>query len=413
MRRYGLWVGWTAVAITWAAGSIVLLRRVPTGGSDFSIFLAAGRALRFNPHADIYQLGILRAALHSNGDCSALGTRCATSCNIWGLPYVYQPLLAILLEPLSALSCTQAWVIWQLFNVILWAGGVALLVLPEAHEHPWRAIVMAALSVTFLPLLQGLVIGQVHIIMLATCLAASALVERHRPYAAGGLLAFGAFVKYLPGFLVLYYLLTRQWRVAASTFVVGGGLAIAEILIAGAQTVLTSFGAGAAATEAQSHGLWVTAIPGGVLVAAFVGGGFVLGTLWTSREGKGNERLGMGWALCTMLLVSPFVHWFYLTLLLPAFVACLGAALDDASRQLLRRHLTRWSRWIPLVPLGLAYVLILVRMVAVTYTDQAGVVATLILWSLCGAYYLRSAGARLPIREAPLWRTAKVHRRGY
>ncbi len=99
----------------------------------------------------------------------------------------------------------------------------------------------------------------------------------------------------------------------------------------------------------QVRSIWAMAIPGGLAIAVLVFVGFVTGMLYAQRRGGGVEQVGVGWALCTMLLISPLVWWFYLTWLLPAFVACLTMALRS------RRRLSDIRRWGPLAPLALAY----------------------------------------------------------
>ena len=290
---------------------------------------------------------------------------------------------------MSALPCASATYLWHAVNIVLWVVCTILLARQADAINRWYALIIVALVATFAPLLQGMIIGQVHLIILASCLVASALVQRARPgseYLAGAALAFGAYIKYFPAFLVLYYLLRGRWRVPVGAAVAAVVLGAAQVLVVGPNLFFEAFRSSEQSVQGQVRSIWAMAIPGGLAIAVLVFVGFVTGMLYAQRRGGGDEQVGVGWALCTMLLISPLVWWFYLTWLLPAFVACLTMALRS------RRRLSDIRRWGPLAPLALAYLLVLVRMVSTDLADAAGVVATLLLWIGCGAYYLRSAG---------------------
>lgn len=388
-RRYALLAGSALLALAWTALATYLLLKLPRGGtgSDFGIFLAAGQALRFDPHANIYQAHTLLATVQAHGGCKP-----------WHNPlYVYPPLLAILLIPFTYLPCAYTTYLWHAFTIALWAACTLVMTRRALAIGPWQALAVTALSAFFLPLMQGLEIGQVHVVVLACCLGALVLAQRNRPssaYSAGALLAFGAFIKYFPAFLIFYFLLRGQWRVVVGAAVAGVVLLIAQALIVGPQTLLDGIFGSLHSVQGQSHGLWVSAVPGGFAWAALAFLGFVVGVLWAARRGKGGDAwLGLGWALCTMLLLSPLVWWFYLTWLLPAFAACLFVALDP------RQRLLPWQRWSTLAALAASYGLISF----LRFNDATSVLATLLLWALCGVLYLRSAGITLPPlrRRAP------------
>jgi hypothetical protein len=112
----------------------------------------------------------------------------------------------------------------------------------------------------------------------------------------------------------------------------------------------------------------------------------------TARWGlgaQGDDTLGIGWALCTMLFCSPVIQWLYLTWLLPAFWACLIATWRIARGA---KDIRDWRRLAPLA--GLALIL---AVSLVPFNHTATSVAIIALWLLCGALYLRSAGIRMPV----------------
>src|SRR5262245_56507598 len=66
-RRHGLATGWAVVLAAWLMVAGALVVRVPTSGSDFAAYLGAAQALRFDPHANIYQLSTLTTAVQDHG----------------------------------------------------------------------------------------------------------------------------------------------------------------------------------------------------------------------------------------------------------------------------------------------------------------------------------------------------------
>lgn len=386
-RRYSLMAGWVVVVAAWLAVSGALLLKVPLTGSDFSVYLAAAQSLRFDPHANIYSEPAIVAAATTYGGCP-----------MWGLPYLYQPLLALLLEPLAAIPCASAWYVWQGLNLALWAACIVALARYASRVGPWLALVVAALMVAFLPVLQGLLIGQIHVIILAICLGGAALVRHKHPYLAGALLGFGAVIKYFPAVLVLYYLLRGKWRVALGAAVAVAVLSGAELLVVGPHTLMLSLvGVHYAATQEASEGGAI----GSLALAVLAGVAFVAATLWTTWRRTGDDEIGAAWAIASILVLSPLVQWPYLAWLLPAFAVCLCAALDE------QRPRADWLRWGALAVAGIAYLLILSRQVLVHAPNSAQLIAltsgvgTVLVWCLCGLYYLRSAGAKLPIARTP------------
>lgn len=387
-RRHGLAAGWAMVLAAWLVVVGALVVRVPTSGSDFAAYLGAAQALRFNPHANIYELPILTTAVQAHGGCT-----------MWGLPYLYQPLLALLLEPLAALPCAGAWYIWQALNIALWAACAFALARSALPISRWLALGIAVLALSFLPLIQGLVIGEIHVIILAICLGAAGLVRRDRPYLAGALLGFGAVIKYFPAFLVLYYLLRGKWRVAAGAAVASIALGLAELLVVGPQTMLHSVFGLSYAVNVESRG----AVAGSLVWAALAGIAFVVGVLWAGRSRAGNDHLGVAWTLATIVVISPLVQWPYITWLLPAYTCCLLATLDT------REPLAGWRRWGPLALMAIAYILILTRMLIIQFPAAqrplalglTSGTAAVMLWVLCGIFYLRSAGATFLAQPLP------------
>jgi hypothetical protein len=116
-------------------------------------------------------------------------------------------------------------------------------------------------------------------------------------------------------------------------------------------------------------------------------------------------------------MLSPLVRWHYLTWLLPALMACLDVALQHAKQSNPQRD---WRpvalRWWPSAVLALIYYLLVVGLPITKFRAPAA--GTLLLWLLCGALYLWSAGERpsqevithgeMPIRQRSIIRRPAI-----
>lgn len=322
--RGALWALLALAMAYWAIAALLAVAIVPepTGYSDFAMYFAAAQGLRDGAGPTIYSSATLARIAAAHGSC--------TSAPI--LAYVYPPLLAILLVPLTGLPCVAASHLWHLVNLLLWVAATAALVAHLRRRWPSQRLLATTLIViasgcSWL-LLFNLMIGQVVFIVLCALALSAWLVERDRPVLAGVVLAVAALVKIVPVIVILYYLLRGRWRVVAGALVGGTALAVAMVALAGLPTVLASVPAALSAGVRYARPPGDDAVsvmfPGVGAVVSALGGILFVAALWWAR-GRGDDWLGHGWAVCTMLLISPLVWWLYLPWLLAAFAACLGA----------------------------------------------------------------------------------------
>jgi Glycosyltransferase family 87 len=355
---------------------------------DFTPYYAAAAALHDNPGANIYDRAVLlRAAAEHPG------------CLLWpGAVYLYPPLLAIVLVPLTYLPYDAAFHWWMALNLALWVACVGLLaywlhviwygaragegvqserlssagaslrervrrlMCGEPDGRTLAVLLAVVVAVPAWPVLEGLLMGQVHLLVLFLLLSAPLLVRRGHPLSAGGLLALAVMIKLLPVVLILYYAAQGRRRVVL------GALLGTALLLAG--TVLTTgvpllLDAGATLGELSSRQDWyanqalaqapallaaafgVGAGAAGALagritlaLAALIFGWMLLG-LWrmrrtayergeaASREDDVAELLGYGWAVCSLVILTPLVWPHFDTWLLCPLVFCLGYALRE------------------------------------------------------------------------------------
>ena len=173
-------------------------------------------------------------------------------------PYVQTPLWAWSLQPLC--THTDFPEFDHIFLVAFMLSISALIWLCARYwtrrlYHPlWIALLCAGYSRTE-PFKYAISLVQTHILFLLLAVAALLLARRGHPILAGVLLALTASVKITPGFLLLYWLTSRQWKAAFSFLAASAALVVGAIAAVGTATFL-----------AYLHELqWVS----GVLLVAF------------------------------------------------------------------------------------------------------------------------------------------------
>lgn len=343
-------------------------------GFDSRPYFAAALALRDNPSANIYDQRVLQAAALAHGAAPPVAI------------YVYPPLLAVLLLPLTLLPPATATSVWTLLNLLLEPACIALTLSLIARLPALRAIWRAGdtgvgggsassaagrdiglaiyglaliLSLLYDPFINGIALGQASVAIDFLLLLAPWLALRGHERAAGGVLALAVWLKVLPLALLVYFALSGRWRIVrvALAGIAALGLALVPVIGVGGllatRFVLTN-GSDASAqfdNEALRQApIWIAALFGGrpsalagalgYVLIAVVAGAFTLGMLRV-RRARGaaasaaqrrprlsvTELLGYLWALCTMVLVSPITWMHHYIWLLPAFTIAGALAL--------------------------------------------------------------------------------------
>jgi glycosyl transferase family 87 len=354
----------------WAYVVFSAAQLTPPRATDFAVYYAAATLLRHNPHGDIYSVAALQNAAATYGGCAQPRL----------FNYVYPSLLAIVMEPLTYLTCAQAFAVWTVFTAIVWALSAVILVdllrtrWPESQLGLW-ALVIAGL-VSFLPTYLGLYLGQTHLLLLF-CLSLGIWLERNeRPWLAGAVIVFAALTRPLPALLLVYYARQKRWSVLGGALIAGMLLVIVMLLGSGPITVMRSIpvalsSPGSASQSGLDEALSVVAGQYGVALVLLVVCAYLAAIIF---QRSGDTTLGAAWTLCTMLAVSPYVWSFYLVWLLPTHAILLGNG----------RSLTRY-RSAFYVALALVYVNLVNP-----YWQLGRALALLALWCLCGALYWRS-----------------------
>lgn len=228
------------------------------------------------------------------------------------------------------------------------------------------------ISLTYAPLAQTIQLGQASMSIFFLIMLSFWLLRRGHLGWAGAVLGLATMIKLLPIVLIGYFLLRLQWRV------VGGAIAAMVVLLTGMTVVLGPQGVlamraivanGASdSMRFQNEALarmpmWIGVALGGhpssflldvgYVLIGLVAIAFVAGVVVVSRRARTApalmpwlapqdrrvrwsvptlDLLGYGWALCTMVLVSPIFWKHHASWLLPALIICLGCALRQLSR---------------------------------------------------------------------------------
>ena len=185
----------------------------------------AGPALRYAIDIDVYRAGA-RAFLEGDN----IYTR---SYEVGGiaLPFTYPPLAAILFIPVALVPYPVALVGWTLASAVLlwWCLVIVLRHAVPAVNHRVIATWILPLALLAEPVRETLGFGQINIILMALVLADTLT---RRPWLPRGvLIGLAAAIKLTPAVFILVFLVRRQWRDAAVTFLSGAGFTLAAALV--------------------------------------------------------------------------------------------------------------------------------------------------------------------------------------
>ena len=146
-------------------------------------------------------------------------------------PYVYPPLPALALRPLTLVPQGLALVFWDALNVSL-LGLLFVLIVRVSQARSTRQLLLAGAIYGFFPLNIGLGTGQVDLTLTILGLTTFLLYRSGRLRMAGAVLGVMALVKPTIGIVLIYYLCRRAWPVIWScviTLAVGVAVSLAVV----------------------------------------------------------------------------------------------------------------------------------------------------------------------------------------
>ena len=130
----------------------------------------------------------------------------------FALPYIHPPYEALLDAPFTLLSYRSAYFVFMAFNLLL-LGAAFWLLRPRMNNlatvFPWLP---AVLFLSFIPIADALIQDQDSILLLLIFIVTGLLLDRHRFFEAGAVLALGLFRFQIVLPVALLFLLWRKWR---------------------------------------------------------------------------------------------------------------------------------------------------------------------------------------------------------
>lgn len=189
---------------------------------DFNVYYSAAVLVRQGQAASLYtgaDTGVNPQKLAAPAD-SPLSLAAHARGLTYVALYVYPPLLADLMLPLTALPPRQAADTWLWVNLaFLFITGLLTVKLLDLR---WRSPATAAIFVAvfcFTPVLQCLHDGQITVMLLLLWTAGLLFYRRDQMYAAGLIFALATAIKLTPALVLAPVLLWRQWRLVGAYLV--------------------------------------------------------------------------------------------------------------------------------------------------------------------------------------------------
>jgi alpha-1,2-mannosyltransferase len=266
-----------------------------------------------------------------------------------GTPYgfTYPPFAGLVMSPMAFLPFPVVLVVATVATLLTTAALTWWFAGPMIRRQGWTVwfafAIAFCLAVAFEPVRETITFGQVNTLLL-TLVAADLLIglPRGRKWAGAGI-GLAAAVKLTPGVFVLYLLLTRRWRAAATAAGTGAAATLVAAALFPDQTrefwtsalwdtgrvgVLSYF-------SNQSERGFLARLPidqvaGKIWVVAVL----VTIAFWAWRVRRAPGDLMGGLALTGVLgcLISPVTWIHHCVWLLPAIVRCVDFGLRQRSR---------------------------------------------------------------------------------
>ncbi|HYA73993.1 MAG TPA: glycosyltransferase family 87 protein, partial [Roseiarcus sp.] len=131
--------------------------------------------------------------------------------------FLYPPLAALLMAPLSLFGRSFSILCIVLVNLASWWAAIALCDRLSGEKGPKAWWVVALPSALSMPLIfDTFNLGQPNLMLLALMLAGLALLQSERQWSAGALFALATALKAFPVAVLPYLLWRRRWRAAAA-----------------------------------------------------------------------------------------------------------------------------------------------------------------------------------------------------
>ena len=265
------------------------------------------------------------------------------------LPYIYPPIWALVFAPLSLLPTRLLEAAWTAATLVaLWAlVSIAIRPLLEAEDGDRRrravlVTVAAVLTLALGPVAETLYFGQIGIFVVLACLVDAVVLVQRPTRFRGILVGVATAIKLTPALIVVHWVITRQWRAAATAMVttaVCWGIAavalpamFADYFFGGVMFGITGHVGAERVSNQSIFGLLTRLL--GQAPPTVLWGALALATacvgLWLARRAhlRGDLLAAISIVGLTTLLVSPMSWQHHAVWVVPAIGALIGDGRD-------------------------------------------------------------------------------------
>ena len=327
-------------AVSWWASR----DRLRAGYQDFTIFYTAGTMLSQGEGAQLYD----------NALQFQMQQKFAPKVNIreGPLPYNHLPIEGLLFIPFAKIPYFQAYLLWDLLNLLMLAGALFVLRPHLPALHGQSLILLVLLGLAFFPVFTALLQGQDILLLLLLFALAYTAMRRNSAFAAGCWLGLGWFRFPLILPFVLILLRRKPWQLLCGFTLAGALMAVASAAVVGwKQTLLypvymwrverTSVGPIAPRNMPNLRGLLETALSGlgswasvaGMVVFLSLALLWFCSSRWKPDSDKARFDLGFSLAMLAAVLASYHAYVYDLSvLLIPVLLIANYCLMQRATR---------------------------------------------------------------------------------
>ena len=205
--------------IAFCAGQLLQFVRPPSPlrGVDFSAYYIAGRVAAEKPRESLYQLPLLAdGRMNFNVQVPEASPWHAAASRYhvpFAAPYIYPPLLAVLMKPMAYLSFRSGYLTWTVLTILLVLAAVVLSLRISAVRLNSRvALILGVGLFSYYPLTNNLFFGQVGGLNLFLLVAGVWFLLNRRTWLSALCFAMATAIKLTPILVVPVLIFHRRWR---------------------------------------------------------------------------------------------------------------------------------------------------------------------------------------------------------
>ncbi len=251
--------------------------------------------------------------------------------------YLYPPFFAVAMTPFAALFDDYRvanWA-WAAIGAVLVVVAVRLVDRGEGITRGRDGWLLVGAAFAFPPIVGELVMGNVHLLLLALLAGSWLAVRRPDPsrsaaIVAGVFIGIATLIKIFPVVLILWLLLRRRWTSAVAAVAAMAVLVVATLPVIGLQpwldypTVLLNLGPPTDTRDTVAPIVWLSNIVSPAVARLLVVGIGVAIVAWTSQ--RRSEAVSFAVAVAVSVLIAPALYHHYLAILvLPMLLAIRSA----------------------------------------------------------------------------------------